>query len=125
VVVVSGRRARNVPVLERFHNELARAAAFAARGYLVGGSSAARRNLTDALTAALCADAGLPRLQAGRLRATWLTECARRIGLHAFMHAAGVRCTQRLGDLVSYLPAVEEQAAVALLGGSHERARDA
>ena len=41
------------------------------------------------------------------------------------MHAAGVRCTQRLGDLVSYLPAVEEPAVVALLGGSDERARDA
>jgi hypothetical protein len=40
------------------------------------------------------------------------------------MRAAGVRCTQRLGDRVSYLPAVEEQAAVALLGGGHERARD-
>jgi integrase len=124
VVVVGGRRARTVPVLDRFHDPLARAAAFAGTGYLVGGSSAARRNLTDALTAALCSDAGLPRLEAGRLRASWLVSCAQLIGLHAFMRAAGVRCTQRLGDLVSYLPAVEEQAAVALLGGGHERARD-
>jgi integrase len=125
VVVIGGRRARTVPVLERFHDQLARAAAFAGERYLVGGSAAGRRNLTDGLTVALCQDAGLPRLEAGRLRATWLCECARRIGLHAFMQAAGVRCTQRLGDLVSYLPAVEEQAAVALLGGSDERARDA
>jgi hypothetical protein len=34
------------------------------------------------------------------------------------MQAAGVLCSQRLGDLVSYLPAVEEQATVALLGGA-------
>jgi integrase len=117
VVVVGERRARTVPVLARFHEPLVRAAAFAGHGYLVGGSSAARRNLSDALTVALCSDAGLPRLEAGRLRATWLVECAQLIGLDTFMQAAGVRCSQRLGDLVSYLPAVEEQTAVALLGG--------
>jgi hypothetical protein len=118
VVVVAGRRARTVPVLERFHNELTTAAVFAGEGYLLGGSAPQRRNLTDALTAALCTDAGLPRLQAGRLRATWLVACAEVIGLHAFMHAAGISCSQRLGDLVSYLPAVEEQTAVALLTGA-------
>lgn len=125
VVMLGGRRARTVPVLERYHEPLTSAAAFAGDRYLVGGSSPARRNLTDTLTVALCADAGLPRLQAGRLRATWLTDCARLIGLGAFMHAAGITCSQRLGDLVSYLPAVEEPAVVALLGGSDERARDA
>jgi integrase len=116
IVVVDGRSARVVPVLARFHDPLTQAAAFAADRYLVGGSSPARRNLTDALTAALCQDAGLPRLEAGRLRASWLVACAELIGLHAFMHAAGITCSQRLGDLVSYLPALEEQAAVTLLG---------
>jgi integrase len=118
LVVVGGTRARVVPVLERFHEPLRAAAAFAGAGYLVGGSSAQRRNLSDALSEALCADVSLPRLEAGRLRATWLVSCAQLIGLAAFMRAAGVRCTQRLGDLVSYLPAVEEQATVALLGGA-------
>jgi hypothetical protein len=125
LVMVGGRRARALPVLARFHDELERAAAFAADGYLIGGSNPARRNLTEALTARLCSDAGLPRLEAGRLRATWLVECAERIGLGAVMHAACVRCSQRLGDLVSYLPTVEEHATVVLLGGSDERARDA
>ena len=124
LVVVSGAKARVVPVLERFHEPLTQAAAFAADGYLIGGRAPARRNLTDALTVALCQDAGLPRLDAGRLRATWLVACAELIGLRAFMHAAGITCSQRLGDLVSYLPAVEEQAAVALLGGAREHARD-
>jgi integrase len=118
LVAVGGTRARTVAVLERFHEPLKQAAAFAGDGYLVGGSAPDRKNLTDTLTAALCSDAGLPRLEAGRLRATWLVSCAQPIGLQAFMRAAGVRCTQRLGDLVSYLPAVEEQAAVALLGGA-------
>jgi integrase len=117
LVVVGGRRARTVPVLERFHDPLCAAAAFAGEGYLVGGNAPDRRNLTDTLTATLCRDAGLPRLEAGRLRASWLVSCAELIGLQAFMQAAGVRCTQRLGDLVSHLPAAEEETAVALLGG--------
>ncbi|MDQ2759631.1 MAG: hypothetical protein M3Y17_04115 [Actinomycetota bacterium] len=116
LVAVSGQRARAVPVLARFGEPLRAAAQFAGEGYLVGGAAPARRNLSDALTAALCQDAGLPRLEAGRLRASWLCECAELIGLHAFMHAAGVRCSQRLGDLIDYLPDAEEHAAVALLG---------
>lgn len=118
VVVVGGRRARVVPVLARFHEPLEPAAAFAGDGYLVGGSAPHRRNLTAALLGSLAHDAGLPRLEPGRLRATWLVSCAQLIGLPAFMRAAGVRCSQRLGDLVSQLPAAEEEAVVALLGGA-------
>jgi hypothetical protein len=118
VVVVSGARARIVPVLCRFHEPLSEAAAFAADGCLVGGSDPARKNLTDALARSLSADASLPRLQAGRLRATWLVACAELIGLRAFMDAAGVRCSQRLGDLVAGLPAPAESELVVLLGGS-------
>lgn len=122
LVALSGPRARAVPVLRRFHQQLRAAAAFAGEGYLLGGSTPQRKNLSDTLTAALCRDAGLPRLEAGRLRATWLTECARLIGLKAFMQAAGIRCSQRLGDLVAQLPELDEPAAVTLLGGADERA---
>jgi integrase len=125
LVAVGGPRARAVPVLARFHEPLRAAAAFAGERYLVGGTAAPRKNLTDALTAALCRDAGLPRLEAGRLRATWLAACARLIGLQAFMRAAGIRCSQRLGDLAAQLPELEEQAAVVLLGGADERAEAA
>jgi integrase len=117
LVIVGGRRARAVPVLARFHEPLSAAAAFAGTGYLIGGRDPGRRNLTDMLSAALCADAGLPRLEPGRLRATWLVACAQQIGLKAFMDAAGITCSQRLGDLVAEVPEVDEQAAVALLGG--------
>jgi integrase len=117
VVEVSGRRARAVPVLARFHPPLEEASRFAGRGYLVGGREPGRRNLTAALGAALCADASLPRLEPGRLRSTWLCECAESIGLRALMDAAGLRCSQRLGDLVAELPEAQEETAVALLGG--------
>ena len=32
---------------------------------------------------------------------TWLADCARLLGLATFMHAAGITCSQRLGDLRS------------------------
>jgi integrase len=117
VVEVSGRRARTVPVLARFHSPLVEAARFAGRGYLFGGRESGRLNLTAPLGAALSSDASLPRLEPGRLRATWLCECAESIGLRAFMDAAGLRCSQRLGDLVAELPEAQEETAVALLGG--------
>lgn len=120
LVAVSGRRARVVPVLCRFQAQLEEAAAFAGSGCLVGGADPARRNLTDALGRALSADAALPRLEGGRLRCTWLCECARAIGLEAFVQAAGIRCSQRLGDLVAELCEVPEPEAVALLGGADE-----
>jgi integrase len=118
VVCVGGRRARVVPVLARFGEPLAEAARFAGRGYLIGGERSGRRNLTVALNAALGSDAALPRLEPGRLRSTWLCECAELVGLRAFMDAAGLRCSQRLGDLVAELPEAAETTAVALLGGA-------
>ena len=122
VVCVSGRRARVVPVLARFGEPLEQAAAFAGRGFLLGGREPGRRNLSAALGAALSADAGLARLEPGRLRSTWLCECAQSIGLRAFMDAAGLRCSQRLGDLVAELSEVEEETAVSLLGGGRGEA---
>jgi hypothetical protein len=118
IVVVEGRRARGVPVLCRYHRPLLQAARYAGERYLVGGAQPARRNLTDELSRALSADPSLPRLEAGRLRSTWLVECADRIGLGAFMQAAGIRCSQRLGDLAARMPEASEGQLVALLGGS-------
>jgi hypothetical protein len=50
-------------------------------------------------------------------RPTWLVEAAGSIGLKAFMDAAGITCSQRLGDLVATLAARTERDVVALLGG--------
>ena len=122
LVRVEGRRARVVPVLDRYHDRLLESAAFAGSGLICGGREPGRRNVTDELCAALSRDSSLPRLEPGRLRSTWLVACAERIGLAAFMQAAGVRCSQRLGDLAAQLPAASEPELVALLGGAGERA---
>ena len=41
-----------------------------------------------------------------------------RSALRAFMQAAGITCSQRLGDLAAQLPAAAENELVALLGGA-------
>jgi integrase len=117
IVVVSGRRARSVPVLEDYQQPLLEAAQFAGERLICGGREPGRRNISDELCAALSADSLLPRLEPGRLRSTWLVACAQAIGLGAFMQAAGISCSQRLGDLAAQLPAASEEQLVALLGG--------
>jgi hypothetical protein len=118
VVAVHGPRARTVPVLDRYHARLLAAAAFAGNGLICGGIDPGRRNLTNPLISALDGGTGLPRLDTSRLRATWLRDCAELLGLATFMHAAGISCSQRLGDLVAALEPAGEAGAVRLLGGT-------
>jgi integrase len=120
VVAVRGRRPRVVPVLARYHAPLLAAAAFAGSGLVTGGTDPDRRNVTTPLTAALAGGAGLPRLDTSRLRATWLRDCAQLLGLATFMHAAGISCSQRLGDVIAGLEPAGEAAAVALLGAARQ-----
>ena len=121
VVTVRGPRARTVPVLDRYHAPLLAAARFAGTGLICGGADPGRRNITGPLVAALDGGGGLPRLDASRLRATWLAGCAERLGLATFMHAAGISCSQRLGDLVAGLEPAGEAEAVRLLGAARRR----
>ena len=62
-----------------------------------------------------------PRLDTSRLRATWLAEAADLLGLATFMAAAGISCSQRLGDLVAGLKPGSEDEAVRLLGAAGRR----
>jgi len=117
IVEVRGSRPRAVPVLARYHEPLLASAQFAAGQLITGGTDPQRHNLTTPLTAALAGGAGLPRLDTSRLRATWLADCAALIGLPAFLHAAGITCSQRLGDITAALDPGGEAGAVALLGG--------
>ena len=117
IVEVAGARARCVPVLAAFHRPLAQSAAFAGEGYILGGEDPSRRNLSDRLVALFC-DPALAPLQAGRLRSTWLSAVAAQIGLGAFMAAAGVSCSQHLGDIAASVPAMEEAQRVKLLGAA-------
>ena len=102
IAVVRGGRPRVVPVLARYHARLLASAAFAGPG----------------LIRSLSGGTGLPPLEVSRLRSTWLHECAQLLGLATFMHAAGITCSQRLGDLIAALDPGGEAEAVALLTGS-------
>ena len=118
IVAVRGARPRAVPVLARYHGRLLAAAAFAGTGLICGGTDPGRRNITTPLIRSLAGGAGLPRLDTSRLRATWLADVADLLGLATFMHAAGITCSQRLGDLLAGLEPAAEADAVRLLGAA-------
>lgn len=117
VTVAAGRRPRVVPVLARYDERLLAAARWADDRLLLGGTSSQRRNVTTPLTASLSGGTDLAHLEIARLRATWLCEVAALIGLRAFMDAAGITCSQRLGDLVAEVPSSGVEEAISLLGG--------
>jgi integrase len=118
IVAVGGARPRTVPVLARYHARLLAAAESAGNALICGGADPGRRNLANPLIRALDGGAGLPRLDTSRLRATWLAEVAELLGLATFMAAAGISCSQRLGDLVAGLEPGGEADAVRLLGAA-------
>jgi integrase len=118
IVEVRGARPRTVPVLARYHQRLFAAAEFAGTALITGGTDPARKNVATPLIRSLAGGTGLPRLEVSRLRMTWLADCARLLGLATFMHAAGITCSQRLGDLLATLDPADEAEAVALLGGT-------
>ena len=107
-----------MPVLARYHARLLAAAASAGTGLICGGADPGRRNITSPLITALDGGTGLPRLDTSRLRATWLAEAAELPGLATFMAAAGISCSQRLGDLIAGLEPAGEAGAVRLLGAA-------
>jgi integrase len=117
VVTVSGTRPRVVPVLARFGDRALAAASFSGEDFIVGGVELNRRNITSRLIASMSEGTDLPRLEIPRLRATWLSRVGALIGLPTFMAAAGVSCSQRLGDVVAGIAPLGEPEAVSLLGG--------
>jgi len=121
IVAVHGARPRAVPVLARYHGRLLAAARFAGTAPVCGGADPGRRNITTPLTRSLSGGTGLPRLDTSRLRATWLAEAAELLGLATFMRAAGISCSQRLGDLIAGLEPAGEAEAVRLLGAARRR----
>jgi integrase len=118
VVDVRGARPRAVPVLARYHDLLLASAVFAGDRLVTGGQAPSRNNITSPLARSLAGGGGLPRLDTSRLRATWLADCAALLGLATFMHAAGITCSQRLGDIIATLEPGDEAEAVQLLGAA-------
>lgn len=117
VVYVRGPNARAVPLRAEFSGRALVASSFAGAGFIIGGAEPSRRNLTTQLLASMSGGADLGRMSLSRLRSTWLVACAKDIGLATFMAAAGVRCSQRLGDLVSHLDPGDTERAIEVLGG--------
>jgi hypothetical protein len=117
VQVRGGRAPRTVPVLARYHAPLLSAAQFAGARFLTGGDKPERGNITNPLTRSLAGGGGLPALDTSRLRATWLAETARLLGLPVFLHAAGITCCQQLGDIAAGLDHGTEADAISLLSG--------
>jgi len=117
LVHVRGGRPRAVPVLARYHDILLESAQFAGSSLVTGGIDPARHNVTNPLARSLAGGTGLPRLEGSRLRATWLAQVAELLGLATFLRAAGITCSQRLGDITAALDPGGEADAVALLGG--------
>ena len=120
IVAVRGARPRTVPVLARYHEPLLAAAALAGAGLVTGGTDTGRKNLTARLNSSLAGGTGLPRLEGSRLRATWLADVADLLGLATFLHAAGITCSQRLGDVIAGLELAGEAGAVRLLGAARQ-----
>ena len=118
IVAVRGARPRAVPVLARYHDRLLR------RGRVRRDRADLRRDRSGPAEHHHAADpvAGrrgrAARLDTSRLRATWLADVAGLLGLATFMHAAGITCSQRLGDLLAGLEPAGEQNAVRLLGAA-------
>ncbi|MHB1570178.1 MAG: hypothetical protein ACYCS2_02185 [Acidimicrobiales bacterium] len=117
VVTVRGPRPRVVPILVDYHHRLEEVGVYFGGRFVIGGAEPNRRNITTGLISSLSGGADLPRLEIPRLRSTWLGAVAGAIGLRAFMDAAGISCSQRLGDVVAHLAPVEEAVAVGLLSG--------
>src|ERR1700689_5073387 len=67
--------------------------------------------------------AGLPWLGPSRRRPPWPADVADLLGLATFMHAAGITCSQRLGDLLAGLEPAAEKDAGRLLGGGRPWSR--
>lgn len=116
VAVTGGRRPRVVPVLARLHDRLLAAAAFAGDAFITGGRREGRRNVTNNLISALSGGSDLPRIELGRLRATWLATQAVALDLPAFFAAAGITHSQHVADVVAGLPVPTEAEVVARLG---------
>lgn len=116
VVVIERETARVVPLLTRFHRPVLAAAGFAGEGFICGGISPERHNLTWNLVSAVAGGVDLPRLEVARLRATWLATQAEALGLPALFAAAGITHSQLLCDLVVGLPVPGEAESVRRLG---------
>jgi hypothetical protein len=117
--LVVSARGRVVPVLTAFQSRLTDAARYCGERFLIGGAQESRKNLTSNLLHNLSGGTDLPRIELGRLRATWLCTQAEAFSLAALFAAGGFSHSQYLGDIVAMLCPPVEDELVRLLGGRY------
>ena len=118
VVKVRGRHERTVPVIEAYAGRLLASAAFSKDGFLIGGVSAERHNVTNRLITSLAGGADLSRLDTGRLRASWLSYELRALKVKELLKAAGITDSKHLFDVMSYLAVPSEDDVVNALANT-------
>lgn len=110
--------ARTVPVLALHEDELVDLAESAGDEFLVGGRSTSR-NRAGALAASLVVAHGQPRFSSSRLRSTWLvTHLTAGTRLPELARAAGLQGVTVLSDLLPFVPALDDDAAITMLRGA-------
>jgi integrase len=116
---IAGANARVLPVLEPL-GQLLRGAAghLVSDAYLLGGTVETDRRNQVALTIAhMYSDRALPRLDIGRLRATWLTHQLEVFGFDVLLAASGLRQSSLFCDLVALFPKPSEEVICQQLRG--------
>lgn len=116
VVRIAGSRPRIVPVRSGFCDRLVADATYFAERPMVAGANPDGHDVTNPILRTLSGGRDLDRLVPGRLRSTWLVACAQAVGLDAFMAAAGISCSQRLGDLVAAMGEPSQEHIVEVFG---------
>jgi len=118
VEATGGPCPRVVPVLAAYAERLLVAARFAGSEFITGGVAVGRRNVTNPVVGSVVGGRDVVRLELGRLRASWLATQAGALGLAGLFAAAGIRCSQHLGDVVTRLAPPAEAELMRLLGAT-------
>jgi len=118
LVRVGEPSARVVPVRASFEDEVLDLASSAGDEFVVGGRSTSK-NRAGTLAASLVVGNGHPRFSTSRLRSTWLvTHLAMGTRLPELARAAGLRGVTVLSDLLAFVPALDDDEALAMLRGA-------
>lgn len=91
ILTITGRRARVVPVLEEFADRLeAAASTYEPGALLLGGTNPERVNISYSMLTSYRGGSDLPKLEIGRLRATWWRIMLTRNHFAAIMTMSGM-----------------------------------
>jgi hypothetical protein len=118
-VDVRGRCPRRVPVLEPLGARLLMLSVLSPDHYVLGGEAwSNRRNVVENLYRGIKGGDHLPRLEIGRLRATWFARQLEALGVDALLAGAGIRTTNALFDLTRRMPTPSSERISRFLRGS-------